>query len=476
MNNNRKIHMNTNHMLFVSILFLVPITESASMTKHTPVGVQLVGIYNKLTQNSNTPSTSPATVRIKTTRETVTGLPWVPQEFLKVPVEVEVLFQTKNLDDKGNPQPYVIHLEEGASHGGVCPADKTCVTASIYARQLGDLDAYPETKQTTCISKSVFFIKKGDLISQWQNVMLFLADPDDPTSPVPFKCGLCAWTATHGLWKYDFIDYAPADSKSNAPKITFDKKPTAINNTQELKGLRVLQGQQAWGGGQLPRAYFVHIAHIYNNSPYQILVRRTVRELSAYNFVKIIPPRSIMPFAMIWIPKIADSTIGTPSLDPIQLFVLRKSQSAALPEAFSNIDDVGGTEISSGVTEQEINGAVDSIVQNMTAHAQDLASYNAMIDDLKKDPSTQYIIGKNSYKIFAIKGNTINDPQTICINRCPKDTLEEETIYHNLDSAYHGVLPKYYLRLVINEAQPQNNGDLITFDIANISYETVFES
>lgn len=463
--------------ILVLAVFIFSTTQSYNIATRNPVGVQLIGIYNKLTKDSNSPSANPATVRIKTTRETVTGMPWVPQEFLKLPIEIEVLFAAKNLDGNEIPQPYVIHLEEDTSQDGSCPADKTCVAARVYARQLGDLDAYPETKQTTCVSKSVFFIKQGDMISQWQNVMLFIADPDDPTSHIPFKFGICAWTATHGLWQYDFIDYAPADMASNAAKISFDKKPTTVGATQQIQGLRVWQGQQAWGGGQLPRAYFLHIAHIYNNTHYQILVRRTVRALSAYNFVKIIPPRTVMPFAMIWIPKIAADQAGIPQLDPVGLFVLRTAKSGPLPAAFTGIDDVGGTDIGTSITEDVINGAVNSIVQNMTTNAQDLSSYNTMISDLKRDPNEMYIIGKNFYKIFAIKGTTINDPQTLCINRCLKDTHEEQTIYQNTDPSYCGVLPKYYLRLIINEAQTTSSpGDLIEFDVANISYETVFES
>ena len=281
--------MNTK-LLFACAAPLLMASELYSMITRAPVGVQLIGIYNKFTKNSNAPSANPAIVRIRSTRETVIGMPWTPREFLKLPTEIEVLFEAKNLDSNGVPQPYVIKLKEDSAHDSICSSDKTCVTAHVYARQEGDLDAHTESKQTTCVSKSVFFIQKGDLISQWQNVVLFFADPEDPSSPVPFKFGICAWTATHGLWKYDFVDYAPADPTSNAAKISFDNNATGTSNSQKLKGLRVFQGQQAWGGGQLPRAYFVHIAHIYNNTHYQILMRRTVRELSAYNFVKILLP------------------------------------------------------------------------------------------------------------------------------------------------------------------------------------------
>lgn len=475
MNNKRRIYMDTKLKILAFIVSL-PIPESYGMPTRAPVGVQLIGLYNTLTKNSNDFSANPATVRIKTTREAVTGLPWIPQEFLKLPIEIEVLFAAKNLDDKGVPQPYVIRLEENATYGGSCPADKTCVTAHVYANQLGDLDAYPTAQQSTCVSKSVFFIQMGDMISQWQNLMLFIADPDDPTSPVPFKFGICAWTATHGLWKYDFIDYAPADMITQAPKVIFDTQPTPTGNSQ-LDGLQVFQGQQAWGGGPLPRAYFVHIAHLYNNTPYQILVRRTVRELSSYNFVKIVPPHSVIPFAMIWVPKIAADEAGLPRLDPIQLFVLRTANQQELPPAFTDIDDIGGTEIGPCPTESDINYAINATVQNMTTQSQDLSGYSTMIANLKRDPNDKYIIGKNSYKIFSIAGKTINDPQTICINRCPKNSAQEDTIYHNSDPAYCGVFPKYYLRLIINETQQQSTtDDMVQLDIANICHETVFES
>jgi len=436
---------------------------------------QLMGVYNMLTKESNEPSSEPPDVRFNGSPKRITGKPYVgkPQT---LPVDVLVTFQAKNLDEEGKPQPYIIKIEENPQCGITCPPDKICISAKV----VGFEKAFSDATQNTCVSQSVFFLKKGDKAFQWQNVMLFLADQDETgTRKLPFKFGIGAWTAISGIWNNDFIDSAPKDPYTNAPVVQFEKKPTTFRGKEINAGLRVLQGQPAWGGGPVPRAYHLHIAHIFNNTGNALMVRRNVPgTLASYNFEKIIPARSVAPFTFVWLPKLTKAESEQIKTSPVHVFVWKKTRRGPLPPAFGEITEIEGTETETDITNADIESAVDSIIQNNSTTARELAGFDTIIDNLKKDPDEIYIKGVNSYKLFSISGPTTNDPQTVSIKRVPSGSTIEEEIYTHTDPAYKGVNPRKYLRIIVDEATPEQTektNDAITFKIDDISEESVYE-
>ncbi|HML19530.1 MAG TPA: hypothetical protein PKD74_03035 [Candidatus Dependentiae bacterium] len=473
---NKKIYASIS--IFTSIL-----TCSSLCNEQKPaVGVQLIGIYNMLTKASNAPSAHPARVLLKSDKTPIVGDPWTVKA-IRLPTEVEVIFENKNLDDTGKPQPYIIRIEEDTDTYKTCPSDKICIKAEVYLKTPGDLAALQSgTTERTCVSNSKFGLKAGDLISQFQNVMLFITDQDsEDTKALPFKFGIAAWTSTAGIWDSKFVSYSPACSLTQAPQVNFTLKETTYRDKLQNLGLFVLQGQPAWGGGQIPRAYHMHIVHIFNNTQYPLLIRRTVPgTLSKYNFDYTIPARTALPFTYIWLPKISQSVLSSQSSAPIRLYVLKKTKKGSLPAGFNLISSIEGEEIGGSLNDADIDAKIDQIFENMSESADKISGYNDRIAELQRDYTTEiWAKGKYLYKICAVPTNIAdkNSEQAIvCIKRNLTESTEQE-ILRLTSPLYKGLRAGTDLRIIINEKELKDpeKDELIDIKLDNYLDNKVFE-
>ncbi len=439
-------------------------------TSEIQASSRLIGVWNNLTPASNKVAageklegTEAANVFLPD-RTAAIGTPLSIVGGLKLPTKIELQFV-------GNKS-YVIDVKEESPCDRTCSHDKLCVSAKVEM---------PSSTDSTCVSTAVFSLNKpGTYPFQWQNAMLFLEDNNEYNSQdvtsLPFKFGISAWTSTNGIWKKDKLSYAPADPKG-APRVDF---------TQPLW---IFQGDCAWGGGPIPRMYHGCIAHIYNNTGYVIMVRRIFprvadrsKNLQPYNFQTLIPPYSVVPFAMVWPSKIDVSSKDQVSTLPVEFLMMGISKSTSLQQ-LKPIEIPGDIGISAdaatqlGLSEQnkielnlsddQINDIVDNIFQNMSDSAQDISGANKWLQALKIDQTQKYLVGSATYKIFS----TTDANNTIYIKKCQISSSDEKIIYTHKTPAFNAStgIPNF-TRLIISEKDKK-----ISFDLADISIDAVYE-
>lgn len=222
----------------------------------------------------------------------------------------------------------------------------------------------------------------------------------------------------------------------------------------------------------------MHIAHIYNNTDWPILVLRgsAGEELSRYNFKKIIPPYSVIPFAMVWLPRITKEQSLKPSIfSSVRLLVLKKSK-APLPPSFSPVTELQGIAFDQPITQSDIDSIVNGIVNNMQQTPLGLSGINPAISELKRNRFLEtFALGDTFFKLYSVVGNNpLIDPQTVVIKSCDRFDLTEKTLQQITDPSFKGIQPPL-LRLIINEA-PAGDKDLIKLRIDPISDEAVYRS
>jgi hypothetical protein len=446
--------------------------------KPRAVGVQLVGVYNMLTPASNYPSKYAATVKLAGEKVSISGSPWRTKP-IRLPVDIEVWFQNKNID-QGKAQPYIIRIDEDSGKYGVCSGDKISVKAEVYLKMPGE-NSRPEAAETTCVSTAKFGLRVGDMVSQFQNVVLFLADQDSQdTSALPFKFGIAGWTATAGMWGNAFVSYSPACSQTGAPRFDFALKDTEYLGKHELRGLFVLQGHPAWGGGLIPRPYHMHIVHIFNNSKNPLLIRRnTPYPLNKYNFEYTVPARTAMPFAYVWLPKVSQSDLNMQSNTAVSLYVLKKAQRNDLPAGFNPLDLGEGTSADLALNASDIDERVNQVLANMSPVATTISGYDKRIAELQRDTKTEvWAAGKYMYKLCAVPAK-IDDGKSqqdiVCVRR--DSSGEEKEILRIQDKLFQGYRAGADLRLIVNdkEVHAPDDDELIEIKLDKYVDTSVFE-
>ncbi|TET06287.1 hypothetical protein E3J79_02425 [Candidatus Dependentiae bacterium] len=427
------------YLCYVKLILLGNLLLVAPSLFSQKLGIRLIGIYNNLTRASNIPSRRPPAVSIKGTNFTdVIGKPL--ELSVVLPIEISLRF-----NETISEQPYTIRIEE-SPYPGDCPGHKARVTATVLGYK-----GISEAEKSTCVNKAILYYIPKRKIYEWQNVFLALGDNPDyeasKTGSLPFKFAISAWSSTKYPWNKKEISH-PSDTR----KITF-RTP-----------LKIIQGQQAWGGGNIPRLVHANIVHLYNNTDYIINMNRYSldRVLSKYNFEKLIPPKSVIPFAMVWIPKIPSDRVYYPKKSEIQIFALKAASRTALPPiGFQDIAQVGAYEMAP--TAADVDEILDNMIANMTKETSQIME-EPDIEDLTKGKYDRYFIGKNFYRLF----NAIDKNKTIYIQSCPIGKEEEAKNISTKAPAYKNMKPEYF-KLIIN----QGTKGAITFDLSPIPFEQV---
>lgn len=442
-------------------------------------GINLVGLYNQLGDN--------AKMSIEGVQQEPIGT--MTAKAIPLPCTVNVTI------DKDT---YYIYIREAGGINdpcprtaynptGGCPKGKACVVATAYQNKLNDLSSLQDTTQVTCVSKSVWALQAGDKIDQWQNIVLLIGKQiATGENYLPFRFGIAAWTVSYPPWNVDELTYAPAEG--TAPEVEFgthELKSKIINpetkeevEKTENVGLRVFQGHGAWGGGRLPHAYHLHIAHIFNNTPNAILVRRAnpSTTVSTWDFEKTIPPYSIMPFAMIWIPQLTlGETIDVAASNwPMEFYVFRRVVGQPLPGVQDLLRQVGDQKLPNQLSDSDIASSIKDISENLSKDARGLTGYDRFIDELKKDKNSSYYAGKYLYKLYTIVDpNSIQTPQALGFKKVYRDEATKRFKEEIVDPAgtrdpsqYKGVSMQRYLRLIIDpttQEEKEKTKELVKF-------------
>lgn len=246
-----------------------------------------------------------------------------------LPIEVEVRFNTYN-----SGQPFIIvieRIERGQGELACQGVSMVTVKASIKGRAGSTQKICVPISSSPLLSAGSPLYPGGSPIysGDFNTISLFIGplgvndayDPDDVKS-LPFRFGLMSWTSLMPPWN---------NAKINA---TFDSR-----NILFKKPLEVLQGFAALGGGSIPRAYHGSIAHIFNDTDNIILLSRESKskELAPYNISQVIPPHSIMPYVLLWIPKVKNKTeLSFSGHAGIRIAALKKGQTARDPDTISH--------------------------------------------------------------------------------------------------------------------------------------------
>lgn len=320
----------------------------------------------------------------------------------------------------------VVKKDDSGTPSG-CQGNSHVIVAQIQDAPVGA----PNTIKNICIPSTIS-TSLGSNAMQWQTVFLAIADnpnykvgsaPQDPNA-LPFSFGLSSWTSTQKPWDQATISIIP-DS-----------------NIALKKPLNVIQGYAGWGGDQsLPRFGFGHIADVYNNTPYILNFHRQSMDpnLAKSDFNNLVPPMSVVPKAMAWIPKDGQSAITiyamhAPSKD--------SDNTLPPPPGFDPISKAGNVELDP--TPQSVKDIILGIESSIPSLTEELTG-QPTLTGLISDKYNQYSVSQHYFKIFSTSDKNIH------IQRCDKKThqcISDEII--KLPATNAAGVPNFF-RLVVEK-------------------------
>jgi hypothetical protein len=323
----------------------------------------------------------------------------------------------------------------------------------------------PATGKSVCVSKAVSSLV-GTRSDRWQNVLLALGN-NPKFAPLaakgsegeyPFVFGLSGWSSSQAPWNRNTV---PATS-DKATAVKFDKP------------LRVIQGHLAFGDDSVPRFGHGSISHIYNDSPYVLLVQRAHldKRLATTNFSEIVPPLSAVPFAMMFIPKNPVSQKDASQKSAIYVYAMGAPAKAERmpppPTAFEYIEKAGTGEIGAApVSTSDIEDYVKSLSATNPDETAELLGEETL-DKLVSNNYAQYFISKYYFKIYVIA-----EEKHIYVERCKLGTDDCTVIKtYPFDSVKSSGDPNFFKLIVRKDANPndkENSG--ITLDVSPIQQE-----
>ncbi|MBA3954082.1 hypothetical protein H0X48_02065 [Candidatus Dependentiae bacterium] len=394
-----------------NILFCMLIVASFIACTLQATKINLIGIGNYFQAlSTNAGAEMPVVTIAKDPNQMGVPVPAVPFQGglsvknLELPVYVNVKYTDKPL--------YKITLQEEVTNKLPCSQSATATTvgATVSPGQANT--------QRICVPlsvgglpTSVTPIKSGD----FNNVALLLgplttaqAKASDPTgaTSLPFSFGLMAWTSLNDIWKNSKLSQTP-DGKA----IKFSKP------------LRVYQGFAALGGGPIPRQYFSSIAHIYNDSPNTLVISRDAGKepLNIFDVTQIIPPYSIFPYALLWIPKVAnEAQLALPRHSGIRIVALVKGETAQAPDSIdqSEIEDTDSSDTS---TDSSIDyfADYDQLASQVTSQITPNAGNLLGITDWTTQIKSSYKDFKPSKNVNYYSIATTEDEKATFVQKCP---------------------------------------------------------
>lgn len=231
--------------------------------------------------------------------------------------------------------------------------------------------------------------------SPWQGIIVAFNDKAvaDTSNDLPFDFAISAWTSNRDEWCNEdqyFLKTNQAISFDDSPdgKEYFSFKDKA----GKPQYLTIIQGQQALGGGVVPRPKYAHLVHIYNNTGFGLHLKRVLG--TGKGDTILIPPQCVFPYVMEWVPVVtAEDLHKQGAARPgIQIAVLRSSKPR--PPSIDEALLTGAAGIKSLPTETDVN----DILNNMGLSTPDKAAKVMDIQSIQ-----QLMKPAQDYQFFAIK-------------------------------------------------------------------------
>lgn len=427
----------------------------------------LVGISNQLTNRlkrggepavnileSGGKAVSGAESAISSTK----GMAYVTPTNLPLPVKIQVKYADKA---------YSIIIRD-TNERSTCPKFNNKIEAVISG------GTAPVT-QSICLGKSTGLFFAQDAL-RWQNLIIVLSENPDYTLEsrseiLPFKLGITGWTSMESAWNKTRLTQDPNTGKMYTP------------------GLKVVQGIPAWGGGEVPRPGFPHLAHIYNTSPYILLFERHDKDPMGKNldFSELMPGSnkareeiiggqtlkiqssggSVAPYAFAWLPKNKiEQYVSPDSALYIYPFITPENAGLIDPVLLYDPKSAGkGQNDSSEQTKERIDDAVEAIENQIPRE-----TYSLINDELYAMLSSKtvkdFMISKFYYKVYS---NT--DRSEVRVDKCNIDNQFCENIAIFKQPAISGLVPNF-LRLVISENKDtKSKFGTLRFDLTALSQD-----
>ncbi|MCX5925689.1 MAG: hypothetical protein NT124_05350 [Candidatus Dependentiae bacterium] len=382
--------------------------------------IRLVGVGNYFEALRTSPTERP-TVRITKVGNQKQSIFINPQPYQgqlqivdqPLPIEIEVKFNTHN-----NGQPYTIVVERVTD-----PKDMLACQGVSMATVKAYVKGHTINMQKICVPLSTSTIptafspiNSGD----FNSIAFFVGplgindkyDPQDVGS-LPFRFGLMGWTSLVAPWNNKTLS-STSDTK----------------NIQFGRPVDVLQGFAALGGGFIPRAYHASVGHIFNDSDDIIILSResSNKTLAPFNNSQIIPPHSVIPYGLVWIPKVQDSEeLMLPGHDGLRIAALEKGTTAPAPGVIrhSDIKELGPLNtaaIPQGL--QDLEALIAGLNRSVTNDAADLLGVTLWNKDMQSSYTDfnaaehYYVLStdatdKSTYlQKFSVQGNRLGNQDT----------------------------------------------------------------
>jgi hypothetical protein len=286
----------------------------------------------------------------------------------------------------------------------------------------------------------------------WQGV--FVAFKEEATDQ-GYSFAITSWASNRQEW-------INAGKNFLKTKQTVDGKVVFKDRDGNDRYLRIIQGQQAYGGGMVPRPLKAHLVHIYNNTNYALHIKRMQEDTNKADSI-IIPSQSVIPYAMLWVPnrlfadEITEKKLAIPGISINLLSAQNKKKRPPrigdyLYKAAAGLVDVPST----------ID--VDDIVKKMGFSAsENLASVmgEPSAADLIKpsDADNKFYASKIEYKLWS---RALSREMVLASRNMQEDEPEIKKISITSGTYIDNIHPGYFA-LIVTENRDNENPLKFTF-------------
>lgn len=237
---------------------------------------------------------------------------------------------------------------------------------------------------------------------------------------LPFIYGVSSWTSTKYPWSKKTISEVQAiQGTPEDAKFKFQQP------------LSVLQGFDALEGGILPRVGFSHVAHIFNNTPFDIKFQSDMRDSWPYGytgFTQIIPAHNAVPWVTTWIPQIGKNKLNNPQKSNLSFRVFQKeTQGSPIidPFKFLAMSGSGLVEETLQTTKSQLASMANSAIvasSVIPSRVTDILG-TKNVTKLLFDSDAKYYLGKTYYQL-----SMEQETGTINLQACDFDNNKCELI------------------------------------------------
>jgi hypothetical protein len=312
----------------------------------------------------------------------------------------------------------------------------------LIVRAKGPNSVIREARITNAVNNAHFL---GLGTNPWQGTLMAFKDEEEYPY---FSFAITSWASNRDEWVNavgkNFL-------KTNQ---TVDGKITFKDRENRDVYLRVIQGQQAFGGGTVPFPLKGHLVHIYNNTNFALQLRRTWEDASKTDSI-IIPAQSVVPYAMEWVPARKQSQenekgFAVPGIN----VALLSAQSRQRPPRIGEYLYKAGAGLVAVSSTIDIKKIVDSMgfrssdntasVMTDTGFDRDVKSVFELI--MPATDSAAFFASKIEYRIWMRESS-----KKIVIASRNIDEQENKVVTTSTDNAYQDRNNPGYFSLIVSE-------------------------